>query len=198
MMIMGFTGLLRYIEERHGTLAVRARALNQDSLESLFGHLRFLCGGGSDPNIFKAVHALPTVEAQRKIKQTTARWRSTNLGKQGGGGGHTTASLGSAWLEAHRIRLPAPAEFARLCAAARLAKQPGHHVYWQTLRQLVQQDERKCQTVRAGHRMLPWLKMSQHVNKTGFSRMRVGLATAVVGVRTGRALQLSRLGMLNI
>ena len=33
---------------------------------------------------------------------------------------------------------------------------------------------------------------------TGFSRMRVGLATAVVGVRTGRAMQWSRLGLLNI
>lgn len=154
----------------------------------------------SDPNIFKAVHALPTVEAQRKIEQTTARWRSTNSDKQDEDrvGALATASLGSARLEAYRIRLPTPAEFASLCAAARLAKQAGHPVYWQTHRELVQQDERKCQTVRAGHCMLPWLKMSQHVNKTGFSRMRVGLATAVVGVRTGRALQWSRLGMWNI
>lgn len=37
MMMVGFTSLLQYIETKHGTLAVRVRALNQDSLESLFG-----------------------------------------------------------------------------------------------------------------------------------------------------------------
>ena len=61
------------------------------------------------------------------------------------------------WLDAHRVRLPAPEEFERVCAAARTAMQPGHPVYWQTLRELVQQDEIKCQSVRSGHRMLPWL-----------------------------------------
>ena len=87
MMICGFTGLLEYLEKRWGTIAICARKVNQDSLESLFGHLRFLCGGGSDPSIFKAVHALPLVESQRDIKRTTARWRSMNSHRRDEGAG---------------------------------------------------------------------------------------------------------------
>ena len=193
MMVMGFVGLLSYLELRHGTVAVSARKCNQDSLESLFGHLRWLCGGGCDPNIFKAVHALPTVQAQRDIKKATARWRSMNSSRKRTAG-PVPASSGSSWLEGRRILLPS--DFVELCQAARVAKAEGHPVFWQTLRELVKSDEAKCQSVRGGHRMLPWLKMSTHVNKTGFSRMRVGLALDVVSIKTARAMQIERLGLV--
>ena len=89
-----------------------------------------------------------------------------------------------------------PQDFAHVCSAARAAKLEGHPVYWQSLRELVVSDETKCQTIRAGHRLLPWLKMSTHVNKTGFSRMRVGLALDVVSIKTASAMQIARLGLI--
>ena len=66
--------------------------------------------------------------------------------------------------------------------------------------------ESLCSRMRSSARVLGqgiacfpgWLKMSQHVNKTGFSRMRVGLAAAVVSIRTARVMQLTRLGLLKI
>ena len=121
MMVEGFIGLLQYMEQKYGSIAIIARKLNQDSLESLFGHLRFLCGGGSDPNIFKAVHALPTVEAQRGIKNTSARFRKFNSSKRPGPPQAPAPDpRDSRWLAGHRVSLVA-AQFAQLCSLARAA-----------------------------------------------------------------------------
>lgn len=145
MMVMGFIGLLQYMEAEYGIIAMIARKLNQDSLESLFGHLRFLCGGGSDPNIFKAVHALPTVEAQRGIKLTSARFRKFNSSKRPASPPAPAADpRASNWLAGHRIRV-VDAHFAQVCSTARAAgaRAEGHPVYWQTLREIQKEDERK-------------------------------------------------------
>ena len=45
-------------------------------------------------------------------------------------------------------------------------------------------------------RLLHWLRASQHINKTGFSRMKVGLAVAVVSIKTARQMRLHRRGEL--
>ena len=194
MMVEGFVGLLDDLAFRWGNVAVCARKLNQDSLESLFGHLRFLCGGGSDPNIFKAVHALPTIEAQRDISLKTARWRSMNSSQPARRA--VAASGDTTWLSGHHICKPAT--YAALCAQARVAKCAPHPVYWQTLREIQKVDEIACREKRGGHRVLRMLKENTHINKTGFSRMRVGLARDVVGIALARLLQLLRLGELAI
>ena len=68
-MIEGFVGLLTYLEARDGVICVIARKLNQDSLESLFGQLRFNCGSGRDPSMFKTIHAMSRVETQRVVRR---------------------------------------------------------------------------------------------------------------------------------
>ena len=92
------------------------------------------------------------------------------------------------------------AHFAQVCSTARAAgaRAEGHPVYWQTLREIQKEDERKCQGMRAGHRLMPKLKTATHINKTGFSRMRVPFATEVVCIETARIFQLLRLGLVHI
>lgn len=195
MMIKGFVGLLTYLEARDGVIRVIVRKLNQDSLESLFGQLRFNCGSGRDPSIFKAVNALPRVEQMRKIRRQARYNARTNSGQAGssvrvGGGG------GSDWLDGHRIKLPADFNAQAAAARAAWAEEPkAHPVRWQTLREIQAEDEELARRT-GGHRNMRWLRASQHINKTGFSRMRVGLAVAVVSIKTAKQLRLHRMGML--
>jgi hypothetical protein len=69
--IEGFIGLVNTMVAEYGAgnVAVRGRALNQDSLESMFSSLRYLCGGGSDPSAYQV--SPPTVPARRPL--TAAR-----------------------------------------------------------------------------------------------------------------------------
>jgi hypothetical protein len=73
-----------------------------------------------------------------------------------------------------------------LCADA--AKKAGASpVEWKTLRRIVMIDEARPQL-----RQLHWLRVDAHINKTGFSRMRVGLATAVVCIDLAKMLHFFR------
>ena len=85
MMIEGFVGLLTYLEARDGVICVIARKLNQHSLESLFGQLRFNCGSGRDPSMFKTIHAMSRVETQRVVRRGVryAQARRRNSGQTG-------------------------------------------------------------------------------------------------------------------
>eukprot|EP00966_Prymnesium_polylepis_P225902 5225378-Prymnesium_polylepis.1 len=64
-----------------------------------------------------------------------------------------------------------------MAAARAPGAPPAHGVYWQILRDLQNPDEERQ---RDGGRKLRfhWLSTAKHINKTGFSRMRVGLAVA--------------------
>jgi hypothetical protein len=53
-----------------------------------------------------------------------------------------------------------------------------HEVMWQTLRQVQMRDEKRQRAF--GRKLMFWLTTSKHINRTGFSRMRVGLAIAVL------------------
>ena len=64
---------------------------------------------------------------------------------------------------------------------------PLHPVEWKTLRRIVMIDEARPQL-----RQLHWLRVDAHINKTGFSRMRVGLATAVVCIDLAKMLHFFR------
>ena len=79
-------------------------------------------------------------------------------------------------MDRHRIIMPA--DFHQRCMAARTAGEAVHEVLWQTLRTLQTADERRQQ--RNQPKLFPWLTTAKHINKTSFSRMRVGLAIAVL------------------
>ena len=179
MMIEGFLGLLADLQQRHGGYVVRARMLNQDSLESLFGRIRMACGSGRDPSLLKVVQAVPREEdralARAGMRAGYARARSTNSGQVGQVGG---ASGPPAWLDRRRIVLPT--DFARRCMLARSAHAaPPHEILWETLRAIQVADEKRSVTMNLP-KQLYWLTTAKHINKTGFSRMRVGLAIAVL------------------
>ena len=89
----------------------------------------------------------------------------------GGGGGGP-----GAWIE--RLRIVLPSDFDQLCRDGRLpTARAGHEVLWQALRALQARDERR--PLGEG-KLMHWLTTSKHINQTGFSRMRVGLAIAVL------------------
>ena len=87
-----------------------------------------------------------------------------------------------------------PPDFAQQCLRARLPAAPqGHEVLWQALRTLQVRDERRPL---GEAKLMHWLTTAKHINKTGFSRMRVGLAIAVLigthGAEMADVLQLMR------
>ena len=130
MMIEGFLGLLSDLRQRHGCYVVRARMLNQDSLESLFGRIRAACGSGKDPSMLKVVQAVPRAEAAAQARAGLQlgyrQARETNSGQAGQvGPAAATAPAAAAgvsppWLERQRIHLPS--DFHERCRRARGAK----------------------------------------------------------------------------
>ena len=93
-------------------------------------------------------------------------------------------------MERLRIRLPhawntqgatTGCPFERICTAAIAPGAPPakcHEVLWETLRRVQVKDENRQRAF--GAKLMYWLTTSQHINRTGFSRMRVGLAIAVL------------------
>jgi hypothetical protein len=201
MMLEGFLGLLKY-RERHGAEgAVCVRNLSQDSLESLFGRLRASCGSAKDPNMLKAVQVLPGLQKQaeeRHERRSRVRADRTNSGRAGSTAQVVAAPTANAkevkWLTKHRIVLPSDADFKRKCeeaeAAARQGRIKASPIRWETLRRVQTRDEKRQRA--GGRKLMNWLTTSKHINKTGFSRMKVGLAVAVISVRTAQALQCLR------
>lgn len=179
IMVEGFLGLLAELEQVHGSYIVRARMLNQDSLESLFGRVRFACGGGKDPSLLKVAQAIPRVEA---TALATAGLRETD-GRSGAArtnSGQVHQAFAWAepqWLHRLRIVIPDDQAFAAMCQAARTTAVPGHEVLWQVLSELQRKDETRPL---GGGKLMHWLTTATHIQKTGFSRMRVGLAMAVL------------------
>ena len=83
--IEGFIGLINAMVANYGAgkVFVRGRALNQDTLESMFSSLRYLCGGGSDPSAYQVMASADPAEQQRRDKQqvTQSRKRKANSGE---------------------------------------------------------------------------------------------------------------------
>jgi len=175
IMIEGFLGLLEDLQTRHGSFVVRVRMLNQDSLESLFGRIRMACGSGNDPTMLKVLQAARRAEevaaARADIRNRHMEQR-TNSGQAGAVG----LPQPGAWINRHRIVLPP--NFSAICTHGLAAQPMDHEVLWQTLREIQGRDERRQQ--RFGRKLMHWLTTSKHINRTGFSRMRVGLAIAVL------------------
>ena len=196
IMIEGFLGLLSDLQARHGEFIVRVRMLNQDSLESLFGRIRMACGSGNDPTMVKVLQAALRAEelaaARARIRDRYME-RKTNSGQAGAVG----LPQPGAWMDRHRIvagrmveltsqgldKAAAGCPFKAACDAARAAAaanspQIDHEVMWQTLREVQKRDEMRQRAF--GRKLMHWLTTSKHINRTGFSRMRVGLAIAVL------------------
>ena len=195
IMIEGFLGLLDDLHQRHGSFVVRVRMLNQDSLESLFGRIRMACGSGNDPSLLKMLQAVIRAEdvaetmAGIKNARVLARTNSGQAGGIGVGWAPPAAGKPGTWIDRLRIVLPHAwntpgatcCPFGQMCARA-IA--PGaapvvcHPVFWETLRNVQGDDEKRQQAF--GAKLMYWLTTSKHINRTGFSRMRVGLAIAVL------------------
>ena len=190
MMIEGFLGLLADLQQRHGRYVVRARMLNQDSLESLFGRVRMACGSGRDPSLLKVMQAVPSEEdkalARAGIRNTNSRAGDarTNSGQAGRFGEPD-------WMPHQRIVLPDRAAFARLCAAVRgqpETQTSSHEVLWQVLAEIQAHDQNR----RLGDaKLMFWLTTAKHIRKTGFSRMRVNLAIAVLCGGAGKGAMMA-------
>lgn len=67
--IEGFLGLLHDQVERHGSVALLPRKLSQDTLESLFGCLRYACGGGNHPELLGVVRGTRAAEDRIAAKR---------------------------------------------------------------------------------------------------------------------------------
>ena len=194
LMIEGFVGLLTYLEQRDGVIRIFARKINQDSLESLFGHIRFNCGSGRDPNIFRVVHAASRVEDQRlqKAAQRRSYRARTNSGQAGSS---EPVSGGTDWLDGHRIPMPADLALQTEAAIALLpGGPPSHPVKWVTLRDFQDKDEKNAK--RGLPRRMHWLHKARDLDMTGFALMKVGPAVRVVSVKTAKMMRLHRRGEL--
>ena len=91
-----------------------------------------------------------------------------------------------------------PANLDVLCdaaIAAPLADGPAAvPIQWRTFRDFQAKDEARAK--QHGQRIAHWLRKAEHVDKTGFSRMKVGPAIAVICKELADLLQLDRLGKI--
>ena len=194
-MIEGFIGLLAYRSAQWGRNgAVRARCISQDSLESLFGRLRFACGGGNTLGMFRACHALPLEDVR-----TQERWRRKSpLGGPAASGTNSGAVHGSGGGGLpHSARITLPHDFdAQLAAALAVTHMPQcYPIHWSALA-IVQKEDEKAFLEQKRGRHLPWLQTAKHIVLTGFSKMKVGWAIDVLRPETANILQSLRLGLL--
>ena len=192
MMIEGFIGLVRYRELRWGSASVRPRsAASQDSLESLFGRLRYSCGGATSVSMARALAALNKID-----RQTDVRW-AHRQGSNSAGAAAAAGPVRSGLADREAIRLPTDFDAVHQRALQHPAVGSpvlaGIGIHWRQIRDAQAEDEARL-VGRRPKRMF-WLKTSTHMNKTGFSRMRVGLARDVISPRTAAQLQLRRYGL---
>ena len=200
-MIEGFIGLVEYRESRWVTANVRARACSQDSLESLFARLRMACGSGQAVSMMKAVQALPRIDAQTQVRARVAAViaRSTNSGRSGSIAPGAALTGRSGLADSERIR-PVSDTY-----RGQLQRVLGSHwmpsltaVHWKHIGDLQARDENAFLQRRQQHRFFFWLTHEKHFKKTGFSRMRVGLALDVMSIPTASMCQCVRFGAMHI
>ena len=201
-MVEGFVGLVDDLLQEHGSLALLASpTLNQDTLESLFGLLRYNAGGGRDVSVFKLMHGAGAAEKhKRDCKELRSRLKKRNADpdaaqqpsyKRAKKGAILPAPPGTQPLP--RWGLREPAGFDRACAAM-LAEAcvPGHRVRptlpvsWQTLRRIQAWDEDSHQM-----KLMHWLT-ARHFNLSSYEKMNVGLAKGVLQLPTARMLHFMR------
>jgi hypothetical protein len=196
-MIEGFIGLIQYRETRWGKAAVRARNCSQDSLESLFGRIRMACGSGQSVSMIKAVQALPREDARTQVRWAAKCRNNTNSGRSGSN--VPVGNSGRSGLpDSEQIR-PVPSDFdaqkARVLACTKDSLPTLWPIYWATLRAVQEADETAFKE-RYRSRRLYWLSTATHLNKTGFSRMRVGLALDVMQYAVAAVMLALRVGLM--
>lgn len=185
LMIEGFIGLVQYREQRWGlgNADVRARNCSQDSLESLFGRLRMACGSGQAVSMSKAVQALPREDQRTQVRWSYKVRQTTNSGRSGSdaASGSDSSSNGPSGLATSEAIRPLTAAFylelrQTLAATTVPSCRP---VLWKTLRDVVEADESAFLNYYRLRRLY-WINTAIHIVKSGFSRMRVGLALDVM------------------
>ena len=197
-MVEGFVGLVDDLLLEHGSLALLASpTLNQDTLESLFGVLRYSSGGGRDVTCSQLQHG--TSDAQKRQadrKELKQRLKKRNADPD--------AAQEPAWKRraygevtqqaaAPRWRLAEPPNFNTWAhALVWSASQPYHNasaahpVSWKTMREIQRWDEQH--NLKLMHHLTPG-----HFDRSGYDRMNVGLAKDIMCVPTARALHFLRL-----
>ena len=165
-MIEGFIGLVAYREQRWGAASIRARQITQDSLESLFGRLRYSCGGADAVSMARAVRALP-----REDERTQVRWRQQTAHQRDR---FNSGRVGEGFDLPDRCRIVLPADFDQQLAAALSTTAPAvagvsaYPIFWKTLSDIVAADEYHFKTYGRA-RVIYWLSVSRHMVLTGFS-----------------------------
>lgn len=208
LMIEGFIGLINSMvaEFGAGNVAVRGRAMNQDTLESMFSSLRYLCGGGSDPSAYQVMQCVDPAEQQRREKQqaVASRKRKANSGVNDDEvpvrrGWEDTACYDDEppepdepdGEEPHLMKwaLREPPDFDERFqqllqpgAPASLLRE-SFEVSWKRLRKVQEWDA----TTNGELRMMPWLS-SKHFNRDNYDKMNVGMALNIMSVDTVRML----------
>jgi len=217
--ITGFIDVVADLERRHGTgdfkaktgCRLIARKLCQDALESLFGRLRQALGGKREVSVLDASTRIERLEKKatskaRRQKESKKRLKRQNASANSDSEDDSAAAPVAAapaaaaltpkapgWLDEHRILLDHTAVKIRHAAAMAAPKFQVHHLEWRTLKKIQAEDEDRSRLTGCWRRMR-WLTAAQHMNKTGFSRMKVGLSLNILCIKTANQLRLRRHG----
>jgi len=208
--IEGFLGLLHDQLERHGSVCLLPRRLSQDSLESLFGCLRYACGGGNHPELLKVANGVRATEeriaakrrvnGQRKRKQNSGRedekptrmasWEAQRAtAKRQAANAAITEAVGP-HARLRRWHLSEPPGFE---ASWQLHLQPGaqpavaHPISWATMKQLQVWDQETHFGTKAFHKLTP-----THFDRRGALKMNMGIVIDIFSRETARGLRMLR------
>ena len=206
--IEGFLGLLHDQIERHDSVCLQPRKLSQDTLESLFGCLRYACGGGNHPELMGVVRgtrpaedriaAKRRVSAQRKARMNSGRTDESRTKMAYWEESRATAkrTAAAAALEEvkpkkreRRWHMTEPAGFGE---SWQRYLQPGmapamaHAVSWSTMKAIQDWDMQHFGT-RLFHKLTP-----AHFERTAHSRMNMGIVIDIFSRETARGLRMLR------
>lgn len=207
--IEGTLDLLRDQVERHGSVCLCARRLSQDSLESLFGQLRFACGGGNHPELLKVTSgaraaeesndAKRRVSGQRKRKRnsgredesrtTMASWEAERATTKRTAAAAAIAEVAGPRRKLQRWHMKEPHDFdaqlqAQLQPGARIKCNP---VSWATMKRIQEWDAEHNFGARVFHKLTP-----AHFDRKGPLKMNMGIVIDIFSRTTARGLRYLR------
>jgi hypothetical protein len=215
LMIEGTLGLLHDQIERWGSVCLKLRRLSQDSLESLFGAIRYACGGGNHPQLLTVAQAAKRCEEkaedkhrvnlQRKRKQNSGAvdeaptkmakmpsWQKGRMNKKRTATAAVLEQVRGAREVKARWHMHEPVGFK---ASMRQHLQPGaqpaiaHAVDWHV--HVYKAIQHWDATTNAGARMFHRLTPA-HFERTAHSRMNLGIAIDIFRPEHARGLRMLR------
>ena len=215
--IEGFLDLLHDQISVHGSVSMKPRKLSQDSLESLFGCIRYACGGGDHPELLTVVKgarraeeksaAKHRVNLQRKRKRNSGvtdeartkmmtSWERERATKKRTAAKAAIEDIpGMSAAKKPRWHMREPDGFAHclddfLPTADASAKRPpplAHCVDWLVYKQIHEWDSRNHFGTKMFHRLTP-----AHFERTGHSRMNLAICIDIFRHEHARGMRMLR------